>query len=89
MAPRWQRAFLHKLHRKNVSVKLGAGPKPSFEAGTPEPLFDPHIVNTVITNLLHQYDVTDNGQRFIVVTANKTESPLLNLVVNWNAESRK
>jgi hypothetical protein len=39
--------------------------------------------------MLHQYDVTADGQRFIVVTANTTESPLLNLIVNWNAESTK
>jgi Tol biopolymer transport system component len=93
--PRWRRDgkelfFISSTGKMMaVSVKLGAGPKPSFEAGTPEPLFDSHIINTFITNILHQYDVTADGQRFIVVTANKTESPLLNLIVNWNAESTK
>jgi eukaryotic-like serine/threonine-protein kinase len=94
--PRWRRDDGRELFfisstgkMMAVSVKLSAGPKPSFEAGTPEPLFDSHIINSGITTMVHQYDVTADGQRFIVVTANTTESPLLNLVVNWNAESKK
>jgi hypothetical protein len=67
-----------------VTVKAVAGPKPSFEAGAPTPLFDSHIVPT---NQLLQYDVTPDGTRFLVDTINTVASSQpLTVAVNPQAE---
>jgi serine/threonine protein kinase len=72
-----------------VTVKAAAGPKLSFEAGTPVPLFDPHIVATPGIPAF-EYDVTAGGKRFLVDTNTATASaPPLNVVVNWNAGLKK
>ena len=70
-----------------VPVKAWAGPKPSFEPGTPMALFDPHITNTA---QLFQYDVTADGKRFLVDTNVATASSVpLTVVVNWNTGQKK
>jgi Tol biopolymer transport system component len=71
----------------SVAVKTVAGTKPSFEAGTPQPLFEPHMAPT---SPMFGYDVTANGERFLVVTAGGiSASAPLNVVVNWAAGLRK
>ena len=75
-----------------VPLKITAGPKPLFEPGAPVPLFDSHILNSVATNSVFQYDVTADGKRFLVVStaqANGSSSAPLNVVVNWNAGLKK
>ena len=70
-----------------VTVKAVAGPKPSFEAGAPTPLFDSHIVTT---QQLLQYDVTPDGKSFLVDTINiGLSSQPLTVVVNPQAEWKK
>ena len=65
-------------------IKIGTGSKPSFESGAPLPLFDSHI--TGVGNNVFHYDVTGDGQRFIVVTESTvSSSPHLNVWLNWSA----
>jgi Tol biopolymer transport system component/tRNA A-37 threonylcarbamoyl transferase component Bud32 len=78
----------------SVAVKASAGPKPSFEAGTPLALFDGHLVGTNITYF--NYDVTADGKRFLVDTtgsvanaSNSSAVPPLTVLVNWNAGEKK
>ena len=71
-----------------VPVKATEGAKPSFEPGTPQPLFDTHIVGGLVEL---QYDVTADGKRFLVnttVASDAKTAPPLNVVVNWNAGKR-
>jgi eukaryotic-like serine/threonine-protein kinase len=69
-----------------VAVKSMPGPRLAFEAGVPTPLFESHIVATG-TNLdnVFQYDVTGDGQRFLVVTNSAATTTPLTVVVNWQA----
>ena len=50
-----------------VAARVVAAAKPSFEPGVPVPLFDAHIAPS-LGNLVHQYDVTADGKRFLVTT---------------------
>lgn len=73
----------------SVSVKATSQPKPAFEPGTPEPLFDSHIAPRGPTQLVWEYDVTSDGKRFLVNTTAVSTSPPLTVVVNWNAGLKK
>jgi hypothetical protein len=70
--------------------KAEPGRKPVFEHGTPEPLFDSHIVPA--TNGEFYYDVTADGKHFLVATTAGTafsSTPTLTVVVNWQAALKK
>jgi serine/threonine protein kinase/Tol biopolymer transport system component len=76
-----------------VAVKAAiSGPKPVFEPGTPEPLFDSHITGSTNAVFQYDYDVTADGKRFLVSTTGSAASasaPPLTVVVNWSAGLRK
>jgi eukaryotic-like serine/threonine-protein kinase len=63
-----------------VSIKATAGPKPSFEVGTPVPLFEVHLDDVGIA---FRYDVTRDGTRFLVETASLSAAPRLTVWSNW------
>ena len=64
-----------------VSVKASLSAKPSFEPGTPQALFDSHRLTD---NRIHQYDVTNDGKRFLINTDSEGGSAQqLVVVVNW------
>jgi hypothetical protein len=94
--PRWRgdgkELFFVGADRKMmaVTVKAIAGTKPSFEAGTPQPLFDAHLFENVNSNVF-EYDVTKDGKRFLLDTigGGSASAPLLNVVVNWQAGLKK
>jgi hypothetical protein len=70
----------------SVAIKASMSPKPSFEAGTPQALFDSHMLTG---NVIHQYDVTSDGKRFLINTVPEGGSaPELNVVVNWRAGAK-
>jgi serine/threonine protein kinase/WD40 repeat protein len=73
-----------------VAVKAQAGAKPTFDARTPQPLFETHLVQPIV-NPLFEYDVTADGKRFLLDTVADAGSgtPLLNVVVNWDAGMKK
>jgi hypothetical protein len=70
-----------------VTVKRATGTKLSFEVSAPLPLFDSHIVDIPVA---YEYDVTADGQRFLVTTKNAAGFTLpLNVTVNWDAGLKK
>jgi len=72
-----------------VAVKTVAEPKRSFETGAPMLLFESHIVEAG-PFFSFQYDVTADGNRFLVTTAALGSfSPSLTVVVNWTAGLKK
>jgi Tol biopolymer transport system component len=76
-----------------VAVKTVAGPKPSFEPGSPQPLLEAHLVAFGFT-VVFEYDVTADGKRFLLDTIGTiggglASPPLLNVVVNWDARLKK
>jgi Tol biopolymer transport system component len=68
-----------------VPVKAAPGPKPAFEAGTPQPLFRAHLARTS-RGVGFEYDVTPDGKRFLLdsVVEGSSARPLT-VVVNWSA----
>jgi Tol biopolymer transport system component len=93
--PRWRRdgkeLFYAAADGKMMAVPITAitGQKPSFQRGTPVPLFESHILATPQTNGVFQYDVTGDGKRFLVVTVIAAASSPLTVVVNWNVGLKK
>jgi Tol biopolymer transport system component len=69
-----------------VPVSVGA----SFEAGTPVALFQTHRRQPMSSQDLFSYDVTGDGQRFLVAT--KLDEPSaapLSILLNWTSEVGK
>jgi hypothetical protein len=77
-----------------VEVRTGApsgpGNRPSFEPGTPQPLFDV-LLPVMGRSSVFEYDVTADGKRFLVSsesgfdTGSPTSVQPLTAVVNWEA----
>jgi serine/threonine protein kinase/WD40 repeat protein len=69
-----------------VDVKEGA----AFEAEVARPLFQIRRREHISSSDLFSYDVSADGQRFLVNTdVGETTSPLLTVVVNWTAGLKK
>ena len=59
----------------------------NFTAGTPKPLFDTHSFVSFPGASL--FDVTRDGQRFVVISPAEESSPSpLTVVLNWTAGRR-
>ena len=74
-----------------VAVKAVSGPKPSFEAGTPVPLFAVHMAH-IGAGTNFEYDVTADGKRFLINTTGgpgAASAPPLTVVTNWTAGLKK
>ena len=87
--PRWQRdgkeVFYLGPDNKLMAASVN-GASSAFEVGTVRPLFETHA----ITNQRSMYDVSPDGQRFLVNTLPE-EAALapITLVVNWPALLKK
>jgi hypothetical protein len=95
--PRWRgdgkELFFVAADGKMMAVPVKAVPavKPSFEPGAPVALFDARIANSA-SGALFEYDVTADGKRFLVNTANgpgAAPTPPLTVVTNWAAGLKK
>jgi eukaryotic-like serine/threonine-protein kinase len=81
-AVRWRRngreLFYLGLNRLMAAEVNGQGAK--FQVGTVRPLFQPALASGVI----EPYDVSHDGQQFLVITPAETqESSVITVVVNW------
>jgi serine/threonine protein kinase/Tol biopolymer transport system component len=89
--PAWRRdgseIFFLSGDGKLMAVGVRAGL--TFEAQTPRPLF-PAKVRTVVGLSRRQYDVSADGQRFLVNSAlgEQADVPIM-LVQNWTAKARR
>jgi Tol biopolymer transport system component len=76
----------------SVMVTASVGARPSFEPGTPVPLFDAHG-NFERPFIAYTYDVTADGQRFLVETtasaSSSSAAPPLTVETNWQAGLKK
>jgi serine/threonine protein kinase len=88
-APLWRRdgreVYYHSLDGKIMAVNVQLAPAPRVER--PRELFQANMV----ANRLHAWDVTADGQRFLMVlNARSTPEPLhLNVVTNWQRRLEK
>ncbi len=90
--PRWRRdskeLFYISADGKMMSVPIVG--TTSFEAGTPVPLFTTHRRQPVSSQDVYCYDVTPDGQKFLIVT-NVDQGPAspLSVTLNWTSEPEK
>ena len=93
---RWRRdgkeLFYLALDGKLMAVPVRSGD--SFEFGTPQALFQAPTVGGATTAggvLQQQYDVSPDGQRFLmnVPIGGAATSPTITVVLNWTAGLRK
>jgi Tol biopolymer transport system component len=87
--PRWRgdgtEIFYFSLDNK-VMVAAVNGKGSSFEVGAVKPLFDAHV----FTGLRYPYDVTADGQRFLLSTVpGQSSAAPITVVVNWTAGLKK
>jgi serine/threonine protein kinase/WD40 repeat protein len=70
----------------SASVNVGA----SFDAGVPAPLFQAHAREFFATSEQVSYDVTKDGQRFLINTQVKNaDTQPMSVIVNWDADFKK
>ena len=85
--PRWRRdgkeLFYLAPDGKLMAVLVRAGA--TFEAGTPAPLFQAQTFSLAISTLYsHQYDITADGQRFLLnVDLSEVTAAPITVVLNW------
>jgi eukaryotic-like serine/threonine-protein kinase len=65
-----------------VAVKIGA----NFDAGAPAALFQTNPREMIATSEQFSYDVTNDGQKFLVNTQLKTAMTPMSVVLNWSAK---
>ena len=93
--PRWRRdgRELYYLGLDGKLMAVSVKGDRTFEAGQPAPLFQTTItVNATQPDEAHHYDVTADGQRFLVLSyypAANSAPDSITAVVNWTAALHK
>jgi eukaryotic-like serine/threonine-protein kinase len=90
--PRWRRdgneLFYVSAEGKMMGVPVRMGT--TFEAGQAVTLFQTHMRQPISAQDVFSYDVTADGQRFLVNTKVDTpNSAPLSIVLNWSTEMEK
>jgi Tol biopolymer transport system component len=87
---RWHRngreLFYISPDSKMMSVEVNT--RPVFQSGTPHPLFQTEIVDTRVRTGPISWDVAPDGNRFLIITPNSSETSALTVVLNWKAGLR-
>jgi eukaryotic-like serine/threonine-protein kinase len=84
--PRWANdgTELFYLSADQKLMAVSVRNVPSFEPGTPKPLFPLHTVSGFLGFFLSSYEVSADRQRFLVNTLPGAEaSPPLTVIINW------
>ncbi len=63
--------------------------EPTFSAGRPSVLFEGSYVVSTITPAYRYYDVSPDGQRFLMLKEAGTEEAQINVVLNWFEELKR
>ncbi len=86
--PRWRsdgkELFYLSADSKIMAAPVKTGTK--FDVGAPVPLFQANPREMVATSELFSYDVSSDGQRFLINTQLKTEATPMSVILNWNAK---
>jgi hypothetical protein len=90
--PRWRQdgkeLFYLSAEGKMMAVPVTAGP--SFSAGSPVVLFQTHRRQPVSSVDVASYDVSGDGQRFLIDTkVDEANAAPLAIVLNWASEMEK
>ena len=73
----------------NQMIAVDITTEPTFSAGTPRPLFEGFFQRSAGT--LSAYDVTADGQRFVMIREGGLDSGAsqINVVLNWFEELKR
>jgi Tol biopolymer transport system component len=84
-APRWRAdgRELFYLTPDGALMAVAVTPGPSIQFGTPRQLFQTPITNLELN--IDQYDVSPDGQRFLVLVPEPTDDLGVNVVLNWTS----
>jgi len=90
--PRWRRdgkeLFYLSADGKMMAAAVKTGD--SFEAGSPVALFQTHRRQPVSAQDFFSYDVSDDGQRFLIATkVDEANAAPLSVLLNWASEMEK
>jgi eukaryotic-like serine/threonine-protein kinase len=90
--PKWRNdgkeLFYMSTDGKITAVSVSAGS--SFQAGTPVALFQTHRRQPMSSQDLFSYDVSSNGQRFLIATKlDEPNAAPLSVLLNWASEMEK
>ncbi len=66
---------------------VGIKTEPTFTQGSPAVLFTGNYQQT--NRGTQQYDVTPDGQRFLMIKQEQTEGAQINVVLNWFEELKR
>jgi Tol biopolymer transport system component/predicted Ser/Thr protein kinase len=88
--PRWRRdmkeLFYTASDRRMMAVPVTVGA--ALQPGPPAVLFEAHLLDTSLTSSA-QYDVSPDGQRFLMNVAKQTAAVPVTVVLNWPAAVKK
>jgi serine/threonine protein kinase/Tol biopolymer transport system component len=90
--PRWRQdgKELFYLSADGKMMAVAVKPGASFEAGSPVALFQTHRRQPVSAQDFFSYDVSSDGQRFLVLTKVNDPNPApLSVLLNWASEMEK
>ena len=89
--PRWRRDGKELLYftgeGKLMSVDVTLSP--SFKAGVPKVLFSAPIYGGGVNVELHRWDLTPDGQKFLINSTSTGQSSPIAVVINWQAALKK
>ena len=89
--PRWRRdgreLFYIATNRKLMAVETKTSPR--FEAGPPIELFQLRLQMSDGLSGTWHYDISADGQRFLVNTVLGTPSALITVILNWSAALKR
>jgi Tol biopolymer transport system component len=89
--PKWRRdgreLYYLAADKRLMAVDIVAGA--TLQAGTPRALFLTSLSGTPVPLVRHEYDVSADGQRFLMnVPIEPDVPPVMTLIVNWQAKTR-
>lgn len=91
MQPRWRRngkeLFYISPDWKMMSVNVSTSPV--FQSGTSQPLFDTDEVDTGIRTGPMSWDISPDGNRFLIISENSADTSSLNVILNWQPAQQK
>ena len=86
--PRWRRdgkeLFYISADSQMMSVEVST--RPTFQSGTPHPLFQSDIVDTGIRTGPISWDLAPDGKRFLIITPDSSETSTVTVALNWRQE---
>ncbi len=90
--PRWRHdgkeLFYVSAEGKMMAVSVTTGA--TFEAGSPVALFQTHRRPPVTSQDVFSYDVSGDGQRFLIITkVDEANAAPLSILLNWSSEMEK